>query len=143
MSKALVSRSITVTIPFYHVDMMRIAWHGNYLKYFEDARCSLLDHIDYNYVAMEQSGYHWPIVDCRIKYIKPARFNHKIEVFADLSEYQNRLKIDYQVFDIATGDKLTKGHTVQVAVEMTSGEMQLVSPHCLVDKVEVLLAKAK
>src|SRR5690625_7911324 len=36
---------IELTVTFYDVDSMDIVWHGHYLKYFEDARCCLLDEI--------------------------------------------------------------------------------------------------
>ena len=31
---------VELTIPFHDVDMMGVAWHGNYFRYFEVARCS-------------------------------------------------------------------------------------------------------
>jgi acyl-CoA thioester hydrolase len=123
-----------IRVPFYDVDVMRVVWHGNYVKYFEDARCALLDSIDYNYQAMEDSGYAWPVVDCRIKYIKPARFNREIKTIASLVEYENRLKIQYEIIDVESRERLTKGYTVQVAVDIESGEMQFASPQILIEK---------
>ena len=35
----------TFKIDFFEVDSMRIAWHGNYVNYFERARCALLEKI--------------------------------------------------------------------------------------------------
>ena len=34
---------ITIKIPFQDVDVMGIVWHGNYLRYFEEARAELMD----------------------------------------------------------------------------------------------------
>lgn len=34
---------VEMTVPFHDVDMMEVAWHGHYVKYFELARCALLD----------------------------------------------------------------------------------------------------
>lgn len=125
---------VTIKVPFFDVDMMRIVWHGHYIKYFEVARCALLDKINYNYLEMERSGYAWPIVDCRIKFVKPAIFNKEISVRAKLVEFENRIKISYQIFDIETGVKLTSGFTVQVAVDGATGEMCFVSPEQLRSK---------
>ena len=33
----------TFKIDFFEVDSMRIVWHGNYVNYFERARCALLE----------------------------------------------------------------------------------------------------
>ena len=35
-----------IEVPFHDVDVMRVAWHGHYVKYFEIARCALLDKIE-------------------------------------------------------------------------------------------------
>ena len=126
---------IIIEIPFHDVDVMRVAWHGHYVKYMEIARCALLDKIDYNYPQMEASGYAWPIIDVRIRYAHPLRFQQKVRVKAQLEEWENRLKIKYQIEDVASGKRLTKGYTVQVAVEMSSGEMQFASPKILFQKL--------
>lgn len=126
---------IIIEIPFHDVDVMRVAWHGHYVKYMEIARCALLDQIDYNYPQMEASGYAWPVIDVRIRYAQPLRFQQKVRVKARLEEWENRLKIKYQIEDVASGQRLTKGYTVQVAVDMKSGDLQFVSPKILFQKL--------
>ena len=135
-----ISAQALVQVPFYDVDMMRIAWHGNYLKYFEEGRCALLDKLDYNYRQMEASGYMWPIVDCRIKYVRPARYQNTLCVRATLTEYEHRLRMEYLITDHATGTKLTTGYSVQVAVDIASGEMCYASPSILLEKVRSCVA---
>lgn len=124
-----------IDIPFHDVDVMAIAWHGHYVKYFEIARCALLDKIDYNYLQMRASGFAWPVIDLRIRYAQPLRFQQKIKIIATLVEWENRLKINYLIEDAATGQRLTKGYTVQVAVDMQNQEMLLASPAALLDKL--------
>lgn len=131
---------IELKIPFHDADMMEIVWHGHYAKYFEIARCELLDRIGYNYLAMRDSGYAWPIIDLRIRYIKPAVFGQTVTVRAVLAEWENRLKIDYLIADASTGAKLVKGYTVQVAVNRRNNEMCLESPPALLEKLGVQIA---
>ena len=131
------SAEVDVTVPFHDVDMMAVAWHGHYLRYIELARCALLDRIDYNYPQMEASGYLWPVIDVRMKYIAPLRFGQAVRVRATLVEYQHRLKIDYLLYDQQSGKRTSKGYTVQVAVSKQSGEMCLASPQVLLDKLGV------
>ncbi|CAJ1899177.1 hypothetical protein PEKONANI_03764 [Aeromonas jandaei] len=131
------SAEVDVTVPFHDVDMMAVAWHGHYLRYIELARCALLDRIDYNYPQMEASGYLWPVIDVRMKYIAPLRFGQTVRVRATLVEYQYRLKIDYLLYDPQSGKRTSKGYTVQVAVSKQSGEMCLASPQVLLDKLGV------
>ncbi|PKI13864.1 acyl-CoA thioesterase [Colwellia sp. 12G3] len=139
--KALISSYIDIKVPFYDVDSMRIVWHGHYVKYLEDARCVLLDKLSYNYLSMEESGYIWPIVDMRLKYVASAKFANNIRVYAFLVEYESRMKIAYEIYDLATGKVLNKAHTIQVAVDIKSEEMQFESPDVFINKVIAQLNK--
>ena len=126
---------VDVEIPFHDGDPMGVTWHGNYFRYLELARCALLDKIGYNYVEMEQSGYAWPSVDTRVKFAKPTVFRQRVRVKAVLEEYEIRLKIGYVITDIQSGERLTKGYTVQVAVDRQTNEMCFGSPAILIEKV--------
>jgi len=128
---------VEIEIPFHDVDVMHVAWHGHYAKYLEIARCVLLDKIDYNYPQMKASGYAWPVIDMRIRYAQPLRFQQKIVVIAELTEWENRLKVDYRIVDKASGKRLTKAYTVQVAVDISNEEMLFASPQVLLDKLGV------
>ena len=59
----------------------------------------------------------------------------------EILEYENRLKLGFEIFDAGTGEKLTKGHTVQVAVDAISGELMFASPDALIQRIERLLAE--
>ncbi len=128
---------LTIQVPFYDLDPMSIVWHGNYVKYFEKVRCKLLSQINYDYCEMRDSGYIWPIIDMRLKYINSATFGQELRCVATLSEYENRLKINYEIFCKKTQKRMTKGYTIQVAVNIKSQEMQLVSPDVLLRKLGV------
>ena len=129
---------VVIEVPFHDVDVMRVAWHGHYVKYLEIARCALLDKIDYNYPQMEDSGYTWPVIDLRIRYAHPLFFQQKVRVKVSLVEWENRLKLNYLIEDVETGKRLTKGFTVQVAVDMENGEMLFESPEILYSKLGLL-----
>jgi len=131
---------VEVLVPFFDVDSMDVVWHGHYIKYFEVARCALLDRIGHNYTQMRDAGYAWPVIDVQLRYMRGARFNQRIFVRADLIEWENRLKINYLITDAETGERMTRGSTVQVAVEIASREMQLASPKVFVEAVEQALA---
>jgi acyl-CoA thioester hydrolase len=140
MSEAAVPKVLTasaiVEVPFHDVDAMNVCWHGHYLKYFEIGRAALLRLFDYDYREMQASGYFWPIVEVHLKYVRPATYGQQIEVRAQLLEYQNRLKIGYEIVDAASGERLTKGYTIQVAVDAATQELQFVSPPVVFEKLE-------
>ena len=131
-----IQASIDLKIQFYHLDPMEIVWHGNYPRFLEKARCALLDKMNYNYEEMQESGYAWPIVDMRLKYVRSAKFKQNITVTATLKEYENRLVINYLITDTNSGETLTKAQTKQVAVQIDTEEMMFESPPILHEKVE-------
>jgi len=134
--------TVDILVPFYDVDSISVVWHGHYVKYLEVARCALLDDIGHNYTQMKESGYTWPVIDLQLRYAQAARFGQRLKVRADLVEWQNRLLIHYLIQDAATGQRLTRASTSQVAVKLDTGDMQLVSPSIFTDAVERRLRDA-
>ena len=128
---------VELVIPFHDVDMLKITWHGHYCKYFEIARCALLEKIDYDYMTMRDTGYVWPIVDLHLRYVRPARFGQSVLVLAELVEYEYRMKIRYRVSDAKTGEVLVKGHTIQAAVDFHTGELCYASPPIFLQKLGI------
>ncbi|MGA8132671.1 acyl-CoA thioesterase [Pseudomonas sp. MWU12-2345] len=139
-SRGVLHVDTEILVPFFDVDTMHVVWHGHYVKYLEVARCALLDHIGHNYTHMLESGYAWPVIDLQLRYVRGAVFGQKINVRANLVEWENRLKVNYLITDLASGERLTRASSVQVAVDIQSREMQLASPKVFVDAVEKVLA---
>lgn len=131
------SHEIEVVPAFYDIDPMEIVWHGHYVKYLELARSALLAKFGYDYPRMRESGYGWPIVDMRLKYVRPAVFGQALKVRAGIVEWENRLRIEYLIRDAATGAKLNQAHTIQVAVDLKTREMLYVSPPVLWERLGV------
>jgi acyl-CoA thioester hydrolase len=135
-TRGVLHRDTEVTVPFFDVDSMDVVWHGHYVKYLEIARCALLDDVGHTYAQMKESGYVWPVIDLQLRYVQAARFGQQLRVRADLVEWRNRLKINYLISDAQSGERLTRASTVQVAVSLADGMMQLVSPRVMIDAVE-------
>jgi acyl-CoA thioester hydrolase len=128
---------VNVKIPYQDADPAGVAWHGNYFRYFDLARCALLDKFNYGYREMEAAGHVWPIVDAKVRYVQTVSYDDEITVEALLVESEYRLKIKYEVRD-ASGRRVTKGETTQVAVTIATGELCLGSPQVLFDRLEEL-----
>jgi acyl-CoA thioester hydrolase len=59
------------------------------------------------------------------------RFGQRLKIRAQITEWENRLVIDYLIRDALSGQKINQARTVQVAVEIASGEMQFLCPPVL------------
>lgn len=134
------SCEISLEPAFHDCDPMNVVWHGHYFKYLEIARCALLRRFDYDYPQMQASGWLWPVVDARIKYVRPLHYGQALRVRARVVEWENRLRIDYEILDGSSGERLTRAHTIQVAVDATTGELQYVCPPVLWQRLGVEVA---
>jgi acyl-CoA thioester hydrolase len=121
---------------FYDVDPMSIVWHGNYARFMELARVGVLNLIDYGYVRMQESGFAWPVIDMGIKYAHPIALHQEIEVEAQIVEWENRLKINFEIRDAVTARRLTRAYSVHVAVGIDDGQMRWETPPALRDRMK-------
>ena len=135
----MVKETVEFQVEFYDVDSMQVAWHGNYVKFMEVARCALLRKIKYDYYEMEKSGYAWPVVDMHIKYMRPMVFMQRVRCEITLDEYEIGMKLSYKFLDAETGKVLTKAESTQMAVDLKTKESLFGSPRCFVDKVRAVL----
>lgn len=130
-------------VPFFDVDSYRIVWHGHYAKYFEMARCQLLEEINCTYLDMEKNHCVFPIVKMDSKFIAPLIFGQDIAIKATLKEWQHRLVFHYLITDTHTGEKLTRGSTVQVPVNMPEKVAQFVCPDFIIDSINSAIAQTQ
>ena len=128
-----------ITVEFFDCDPMQVVWHGNYLNYFEISRRLLLEKIGYSYNEMKDSGFTFPVVEISVKYLKPLRFKDRIRIKAILMEYENCLRIKYEIHNAKTGDAITRGLSTQMAYDIKTDESCFVCPDILIKKVEHLI----
>ena len=126
-------------IEFYNLDPMQIVWHGNYINYFELGRRSLLEKIGYGYNEMKDSGYAFPVVEISAKYLQPLRYKDRICIKAILMEYENCLRIKYEIRNAETGAVVTRGLSTQMAYDIKTEESCFTCPMVLIKKVESLI----
>lgn len=136
-----ISSEIEFDVSFHDVDMVGVVWHGSYLRYMENARWELMRRLDYGLERMLASGAGWPIIDLQVKYINAARFGDRLRARASLIEWENRLAVNYLITRTSDGTRVLRGRTVQVAVKMSSGELQFASPRDFVERVQAALAR--
>jgi acyl-CoA thioester hydrolase len=139
MPKPDFSNGLTATVllrvPFHDVDPANVVWHGRYFKYFEDARRTLLEELDYSYACMIESGYIWPVVDASVRFLKPLQLDQRFSVTACIVEWELRMVIEYRILS-EDGTLCTGGRTVQVPVDKDTRELVFGTPSILVERIE-------
>lgn len=134
----LVEAAVEIEVEFPDLDPMAITWHGHYLRYFESARVALMRKIGYDYPDMQASGYTWPIIEAKLRYVQASRYAQRLRVAAGLEEWEPSLRIGYLITDATNGARITTGYTLQCAVD-ADGEMQLSAPEPLCKCLEKFL----
>lgn len=119
------------TIAFHDLDPMDVVWHGNYVKYMEQARCDMLNKLGYNYYDMKNDDVAYPVAKMKTKFIKPLTYNQKVKIVSTLEEIEPTLTIKYKIFDKNSGDKLFEGETVQIGVRISTRETVYSPPETL------------
>lgn len=116
-------------IRFSEVDSMGVVWHGNYAKYFEDAREAFGEKYDLGYLMMYDKGYFEPIVELTFKYKRPMIYGMKpeIELFYHPTEVA-KIIFDYEIRDAETKEVFATGHSVQVFMDRYTHQLVLYSP---------------
>jgi acyl-CoA thioester hydrolase len=139
MNKHL-EHEIELAPAFYEIDPMNVVWHGHYVKFMELARAALLAKLNFSYRDMQECGYVFPVIELFVRYAQPLVLGQKVRVLAKIVEWESRLKVTYEIRDLATNRRLTRAHTVQVAVDARTRELCYVCPQVMWDRLGVSVA---
>jgi len=106
---------VVVTIPFHDIDIMEVAWHGHYAKYFELARTSLMQKVGLDWIRIRDMGFALPIVDFNTRFARPLRYGSEYVVRATVEDpYSTYLIIDYTITEKSTGQACATARSRQI-----------------------------
>jgi acyl-CoA thioester hydrolase len=89
---------------YYETDQMGIIHHSNYIRWFEEARVTLMEKLGVGYDVTEEKGILSPVLGIECAYKSMTHFNDIVEIIATVTEYTGiKLTISYIV-----RDKITK-----------------------------------
>ena len=93
-------------------DRSQVVYHGNYLRYIEFGRASLMRDAGYPYKEVEENGYVYPIFETGLKYFSPLRYDDPIWVNTRPADLERvRLRFDYIITHQETGVLICSGST--------------------------------
>jgi len=139
--QGLIQVETEVEVAFHDVDLARITWHGHYLRYLENARWALMDHVGYPLETMLAANEGWPIVGMQLRFIRASHYRDRLRIRASLVEWLGRVVINYLVTDAVTGERVARAQSTQVAVDMRSGALLFDLPAAFIACVEATLAR--
>jgi acyl-CoA thioester hydrolase len=69
-----------VRVRFAETDAMAVVHHAAYLPYLEAARVEYLRALGHPYDAIRAEGFDFPVLEIRVRYRKPLRFDELVDV---------------------------------------------------------------
>jgi acyl-CoA thioester hydrolase len=108
--------TLQMRVRFFETDLMGIVHHAAYLTYVEAGRVEYLRARGADYRALNDRGYHMPVVEARLEYKRAARFDDELVVETRLGALTRvTVRFDYRV--LRAGELLTLGHTLLACVD--------------------------
>lgn len=90
---------------FSEVDSMGIVWHGNYVKYLEDAREAFGAKYHFGYLDMHREGFYAPIVRLDIQFRRPLAYGESFDVEIKYVPCRSaKLMFEYTIVESRSGE---------------------------------------
>lgn len=79
-----VEHLVDIEVRFAETDAMGVVHHSAYWVWFEYARVKLLEAQGFSYHDFEQKGEHLPMLEGKIRYLKPVYFGDKVSILTQV-----------------------------------------------------------
>ncbi len=105
-----------VRVRYAETDQMGVAYHANYLVWFEVGRVELMRALGFEYKRMEsEDDCRIVVADAHCRYHHSAMYDEVLRIRTRIAESRNRLvKFSYEVIRDADGKVLANGETTHV-----------------------------
>lgn len=112
----MIEATTEIRVRYAETDQMGVVYHGSYLPWIEQARIHLLDTIGVPYRELEVAGYLLPVLEVRMKYLRPARFDDRVLVTARISDpISARIRIEYTLR--VQDERIAEGETLHAFID--------------------------
>jgi acyl-CoA thioester hydrolase len=108
-----------IRVRYAETDQMGVAYHSNFLIWFEVGRVELMRQLGFAYKEMEErDGCFIAVVDARCRYKSPARYDDELVVRTRLRNVRGPLiHFGYEVARAADGALLAEGETTHIVTD--------------------------
>ncbi|MCQ2975865.1 MAG: acyl-CoA thioesterase [Bacteroidales bacterium] len=129
----VLSETIDFTVPFYDLDAIQMVWHGNYVKYMENAREAFGAKFGFEYLHIFNSGYLAPVVDMHIKYRNSARIGDNLQIkITYIPARSAKMVFQYIVTRKCDNAVIIEAETTQLFVSR-NGDFEVTNPDFFIE----------
>ncbi|MFC1877283.1 acyl-CoA thioesterase [Thermodesulfobacteriota bacterium] len=99
-------------------DNMGVAYHANYLRWFEIGRAELFRSLGMTYKSIEEKGYFLPVSEAYCKFVDSARYDDLIVIETTVdSSLRAGMKFNYRILRKEDETGLVQGFTKHAYVD--------------------------
>ncbi len=100
------------TINYYETDKMGVVHHSNYIRFLEEARCKMLNDLNYSYGKIEEEGLMIPVLEVNCKYKYHVTAFDTILIDVRIVEFNGvKMRVKYIVTNKANGNLVMEAET--------------------------------
>ena len=100
LSLKMIHTTHSIRVRYGETDPMKYVYYGNYAEYLEIGRVELFRSIGMSYNEIENQGIWLPVSDYKIKYLKPALYDQKLEIHTYLKRKPGvRIEFEYEIYN--------------------------------------------
>ena len=124
-----------IRVRYGETDQMGYCYYGNYAQYFEVGRVEALRGLGMSYKSLEESGVMLPVLEFKIKYLKPAFYDDLLTIKTTIKTLPAaRIHFEYETFNEA-GTLLNVGETTLVFINKTTNK-PCPAPAAMIEKLK-------
>ncbi|MEZ0392024.1 MAG: acyl-CoA thioesterase [Pseudobdellovibrionaceae bacterium] len=114
-------------VQFYETDLMGIVHHGNYLRFYEEARVAWAHEKGILNYQQPESASHLAVLETQVRHIKPAKFGDVLQIEVQAKLEGIRIVFEYKLW---RGEELlSEGRTQHVPLDLN---LKLIKPPALI-----------
>ena len=108
----MLKHQTTYRVIYGDTDNMGVAYHANYLRWFEMGRTEMFRHLGMTYREIEAKGVYLPVSEVHCRFKSSARYDDVIVIEAALDTgVRGGIKFDYRIFSEDGKTLLASGYT--------------------------------
>lgn len=104
-------------VKYADTDAMGVVYHGTYAQYFEVGRAEAFRALGYTYKKFEDDGFALPIVEVKMRFRKPAKYDDLLDIRTIIKEFPNRKLTIYTEIYNENKQMLASGEIIFIFVK--------------------------
>ena len=128
MNQSKLQTKKEIQVRFNELDPLRIVWHGNYVKYFEDGREDFGKQFGISYIDVKDARIATPIINFNCDYKRALQYPETIVVETTYEPCRAaKIILNYKIFRKESMELIAQGQTTQVFTDF-DGNLLLCAP---------------